>query len=59
MKKTTDLPIISKVSAKMGAETGLLGLEVRVDRLCEQFGWQSQNFARQPIFYHGKDEAHC
>lgn len=59
LKKTTDLPIISKVSAKMGAETGLLGLEVRVDRLREQFGWQSQNFARQPIFYHGKDEAHC
>ncbi|ANJ69737.1 nucleotidyltransferase [Latilactobacillus curvatus] len=59
LKKTLDQPLISKVSAKLGAEEGPLGLEVRVDRLQEQFGWQSQNFARQPIFNQRKDDEHC
>lgn len=59
LKKTLAQPLISKVSAKLGAEDGPLGLDVRVDRLQEQFGWQSQNFARQPIFYKRKDDEHC
>jgi len=55
LKKQLTWPLISKISAKLGAETGLLGLEVRVDRLFEQLTNTHQNFARQPLFYQGKD----
>lgn len=59
IKKTLTWPLLSKISAKIGAETGLLGLEVRVDRLWEQFTGTTQNFARQPIFYQRKDAKEC
>lgn len=56
IKKTSPLPLITKVSAKIGGQTGIMNLQVRADRLIETQLNNNQNFGRQVIFMKKDDE---
>ncbi len=49
IKAQLDRPLIARVSQKIGAEAGLLGLEVRVDDVYAQINGHEQNFNRPPL----------
>ncbi|MFR0553574.1 nucleotidyltransferase [Loigolactobacillus coryniformis subsp. coryniformis] len=49
IKEQLDLPLIARVSQKIGHEQGLLGLEVRVDDIYAQLNGHEQNFNRPPL----------
>ncbi|MFD1317864.1 nucleotidyltransferase [Loigolactobacillus zhaoyuanensis] len=49
IKDQLDLPLIARVSQKIGQEQGLLGLEVRVDDVYAQINGHEQNFNRPPL----------
>ncbi|MFD0896177.1 nucleotidyltransferase [Loigolactobacillus binensis] len=49
IKSQLELPVIARVSQKSGSESGLLGLEVRVDDVYAQLNGHEQNFNRPPL----------
>lgn len=46
-RKQLSVPLLTKVNAQIGAPSGQLGLQVRVDRFYQQLSGREQNFTRR------------
>ncbi|UQS83370.1 nucleotidyltransferase [Bombilactobacillus thymidiniphilus] len=49
IRQQVTLPVVTKVTQKMGQKNGLMAKEIQVDQMLQLLGVPEQNFGRQPI----------